>query len=574
MKFSELLKINTELREKVKSFKPLKVSILSNIMISYLKNVLEYNLRLSGLNPVLKFGDYDNILQTSVELSQEESDLIIIFWEFANLVDGLQYKILNYGEEEYRQLLDRIKNELQMTLNNLSNKSIVVFNKFTATPFTMYNLNPNQLDNMVNELNVYLDEVKPSNTIIIDLDKIYAQLSVSESINMRDYYSSKTFYTPKFFEAYSEQILPIVLSSNGKVKKALIFDCDNTLWQGILGEDGFDKIKMSADLKATPYEEIQHMAKSMAKKGVIIGLNSKNNFEDVQVVLSSHKDIVLKDEDILIKKVNWNDKVNNLKEISTELNIGLDSFVFVDDSDFEVNLVRENLPEVKLIQVPFEAIHTYPELLRKELRVFFNRFETEEDKNKLNQYRSEQQRKQDSQKFENIEEYLKSLEIELKIGVNQQQDIARVSQMTQKTNQFNLTTQRYTEQDIQNLINDGSMVINMSVRDKFGSNGVTGLAIVKFKSKVAQLDTLLMSCRILGRNIEYKFIDHVLSEVMDRGIERIEASYIKTNKNAQVADFYKKVGFVEISEDGLTKQYELDPNKYQHRNIDYIKLIL
>ncbi len=574
MKFSELLKKNSELREKVKNLKPLKVSILSNIMISYLKNFLEYNLRINGLNPVLKFGDYDNILQTSVELTQDESDLIIIFWEVANLVDGLQYKILNYEEEEYRQLLDRIKNELQMTLNNLSNKSIVVFNKFTATPFTMYNLNPNQLDKIVDELNIYLDEVKPLNTIILDLDKIYAQLSVSESINMRDYYSSKTFYTPKFFEAYSEQILPIVLSSNGKVKKALIFDCDNTLWQGILGEDGFDKIKMSTIQKATPYEEIQHMAKSMVKKGVIIGINSKNNFDDVQEVISSHQDIVLKDEDILVKKINWNNKINNLKEISSELNIGLDSFVFVDDSNFEVNLVRENLPEVHMIQVPLEAIHTYPELLRKELRIFYNRLETKEDKDKLNQYRSEQLRKQNSQKFENMEEYLKSLEIELKIGLNQLEDIDRVSQMTQKTNQFNLTTQRYTEQDIQNMINNGSLVFSMNVRDKYGSSGITGLAIIKFNSNVAQLDTLLMSCRILGRNIEYKFIDHVLSEVMDRGIERIEASYIKTNKNEQVADFYNKIGFAKISEDGVTKLYELDLTKYQPRNIDYIKLIL
>lgn len=574
MKFSELLKKNSELREKVKNLKPLKVSILSNIMISYLKNFLEYNLRINRLNPVLKFGDYDNILQTSAELNHDVSDLIIIFWEVANLVDGLHYKILNYEEEEYRQLLDRIKNELEMTLNNLSNKSIVVFNKFTATPFTMYNLNPNQLDRMVDELNVYLDEVKPSNTIIIDLDKIYAQLSISESINMRDYYSSKTFYTPKFFQAYSEQILPIVLSSNGKVKKALIFDCDNTLWQGILGEDGIDNIKMSTIQKATPYEEIQHMAKSMVKKGVIIGINSKNNFDDVQEVISSHQDIVLRDEDILIKKINWNDKVSNLKEISSELNIGLDSFVFVDDSNFEVNLVRENLPEVHMIQVPLESIHTYPELIRKELRVFYNRLETKEDKDKLNQYRSDQLRKQNSQKFENMEAYLKSLEIELKIGVNHLEDIDRVSQMTQKTNQFNLTTQRYTQQDIQNLINDQSLVITMNVRDKYGSSGITGLAIIKFNSNVAQIDTLLMSCRILGRNIEYKFIDHVLSEVMDRGIERIEANYIKTNKNDQVADFYKKVGFAKISEDGVTKLYELDLTKYQPRNIDYIKLIL
>lgn len=355
----------------------------------------------------------------------------------------------------------------------------------------------------------------------------------------------------------------------------MIFDCDNTLWKGILGEDGFDKIEMSSRTKnGSIFSEIQSIALSLNNQGILIGLCSKNNPKDVCEVINSHPDMKLREEYITINKSNWSDKVTNLRQVVKELNIGLDSLVFIDDSSFEVNLIKEQLPEITVLQVP-ERLYEYPKMLRENLGLFYNLSLTEEDKKKVGMYKQQIYRGSAKKRFSDIEEYLASLELKLTIFEDDESIIPRMAQMSQKTNQFNLTTKRYTEVDIRNFVIAGdSKVFSFSVSDKFGDSGVTGLCIINFdkKNQTAKIETFLMSCRIIGRNIEYAFMEYLVNFLKNNKTKSVTAKYISTHKNEQVKDFYDKCSFLLIKSNNGIRDYELFVDVYKPKKIKYIEV--
>jgi FkbH-like protein len=289
-----------------------------------------------------------------------------------------------------------------------------------------------------------------------------------------------------------------------------------------------------------------------------------------------HKDMFLKEKHIAIHKINWSDKVSNLKEISMELNIGLDSIIFVDDSTFEINLVREQLPEVTTIQVP-SNIYLYPSLLLKNIYKYFNLNPTKDDLNKTDMYKKELLRSQYKSIYTSIEEYLSSLEIEITVEKNNLSHLERLSQLTQKTNQFNLTSKRYTENQIKNFIlSEEYHVYSLSVSDKFGESGITGLCII-FEKKISNgsilnIDTLLMSCRILGRNIEFQFFNTVIKQFLNLNVKEIRAVYIRSKKNEQVSNFYEKLNFGLISNLENEKSYLSSLDNLKLDEISYIKV--
>lgn len=445
LKYSEILSLNKELCINLKS-SPYKITVLSNIIVHQLKEILEYLLRSEGINADVMIGDYDNIVQDSFKY--KDSDLIIIFWELSDIIDGLQYKIELFDDNQLNAILKEIKSEIDLVLNNLKNTSLVLFNKFTSIQFSNSNINKNNLDKLALKLNQYLEEQVLTNAELVDIEKVIVKVGINSSLDLRYYYSSKALYTIEFFKTYAEYIKPFIMSANGKSKKAIIFDCDNTLWKGILGEDGFDNIEMSTKTKdGAIFSEIQCIALSLNKQGILIGLCSKNNPGDVNQVIKSHPDMKLREEHITINKSNWSDKITNLRQIAKELNIGFDSIVFIDDSSFEVNLIREKLPEITVLQVP-ERLYYYPKMLRENIGLFYNLSFTVEDKNKTQIYRQQVKRESVKNEFSNIEDYLASLELGMTIYEDDNSIIPRMSQMTQKTNQFNLTTKRYTEGDI------------------------------------------------------------------------------------------------------------------------------
>jgi FkbH-like protein len=323
------------------------------------------------------------------------------------------------------------------------------------------------------------------------------------------------------------------------------------------------------------FAEIQSMALALNRQGILICLCSKNNPGEVDKVIESHPDMQLREMNITINKSNWSDKVSNLKEIAQELNIGLDSFVFVDDSPFEVNLIKELLPEITVLQVP-NKLYKYPKMLRENIGLFYNLSFTAEDKKKIEMYNQQVNRETLKNEFANIENYLASLELNMTVYEDEESIIPRMSQMSQKTNQFNLTTKRYTEGDIKNLIeDDASKVYAFSVSDKFGDSGITGLCIIIFndKNQAVEIDTYLMSCRIIGRNIEYAFIDYLIDMMKRNKVKIVKARYIKTPKNEQVKTFYDKCSFKLTDSNESVRNYSLGVSEYKPKQINYIKVV-
>jgi FkbH-like protein len=570
MKFSDILKNNIELGNSL-SGDDFKIAVLSNVIINQLNPILEYYVRKEGVFAKCESGNYDNIVQEAEKY--KEKDLVLIVWELSNLIDGLQYRADLLSEKETDDLIIRFKNEINHVFLELNKTSSIIVTKFSTIIFNHHLIKKNNFDKICDELNEYLVKTIPINCLLIDVDKIFSKISVLKSVDFRNYYSSKSLYTVDFYCELSKMISPFIFSIKGKVKKALILDCDNTLWKGIVGEDGPEGIKMSSkDSNGVVFEEIQYLIKSLSRKGVIIGINSKNNAEDVLNIFNNHKEMILLTSDLSIQKINWKDKVTNLQEISNELNIGIDSIVFMDDSDFEINLVEQYLTSIKSIQVP-KHIYLYPDYFRQNINLFFNNTILKEDINRQQMYQEQVLRDHKKNQFENIQDYIKSLELNMSFYIDNYKIVSRIAQLTQKTNQFNLTTIRYTENDISVLIEDpNSLVYAFGLKDKYGDFGITGVSIVKLFGEKAYFDSMLMSCRVLGRNIEKKFIQLILEHLKSIKVIEVNATYIKTQKNMQVENLYNQIGFTEISNFDTTKNYKGFLNDLLNNDLKYINV--
>lgn len=570
MNYSDILKKNKELENSIGGER-YTITILSNIVVSQLKEILEYSLRTHNINVLVNIGDYDNILQDSMKCKQQH--LVILYWELANLIDGLQYKADLMRDEELNDLITKTKFKIDYVFENLKDLPLVIVNRFSTIVFNYHYLKENRFDRICKELNNHLERKVLSNMLLIDIEKVISKVSVERSVDLRYYYSSKALYSIDFYKEYANFIRPIVLSVRGKAKKAMIFDCDNTLWNGILGEDGYDAVEMSIrTARGTVFEEVQSLARYLNREGIVIGICSKNNERDVEYIIDNHSDMVLKSEHITIKKINWNDKVSNLQEIAKELNIGLDSIVFVDDSDFEVDYIRKSLPDVTVLHIP-QRLHQYPKVIRENLRLFYNISRSWEDIRKAEIYKTQMEREEEKSKFSSLEEYLRSLELIVTVHRNDKLIIPRMAQLTQKTNQFNLTTKRYTETELKKFLeSETHEVFAFGLSDRFGDYGITGLAIIEMSGEAAVIDSFLMSCRIIGRNIEYAFFDFLMSFLIEGNVKTVRASYVRTLKNEQVESLFEKMGFAIIQNSGNEKNYEIIAKDYKPTNIDYVKL--
>lgn len=572
LKYTEILKLNKVLKENNKS-EVYEIGILSNVTINSFKEILEYKCLSHNINPEIKIGNFDNIIQDSFSFGNNK--LVVIFYDLLNVVDQVSDFFEDISEEKLNDLKLKLFSEFEMIFENLKNTPSVIFNLFSSAYFNVNSFSSLKVQKFVEDLNFYIKENKRLNVTTINLDQIFGQIGIVNAVDFRFYRSSKAPYTFSFFKEYVLNIEHLLLRNTGKLKKAIVFDCDNTLWNGVVGEDGMDGIEMSQNSKnGIFFNKVQKIASFLIKRGVLVCICSKNNERDVLDVFNLHPDMILEKDQIIVKKINWNDKPSNLKEIATELNIGVDSFVFVDDSDFEINLMRDHLPEVLSIQVP-KNLPDYPELFLKYCYTYFDL--SDEKLNRTEMYLQQAQRAEIQKSHTSIGDYLKSLEMELTISIDDLSNIERITQLTQKTNQFNLTSYRYTENQINHFIeNQKSTIYSFKVKDKFGENGLTGICIVKEddeKKEVVVIDTFLMSCRVIGRDIEYAFMNYILKDLKDKGIEKVEANYYQTAKNKQVSDFYLKCGFElkESKEENILYFLNII-NFTPNTNIDYIKI--
>lgn len=393
-----------------------------------------------------------------------------------------------------------------------------------------------------------------TNIKLIDFTDFTSRYASDELVNWKFYLMSQTSLSPKLAKDFAAWFARKEEELAGKRKKCLVLDLDNTLWGGILGEDGMTGIQIGDDYPGNAYRYWQQALLELQQTGVILTACSKNNEADVMEVWEKHPFMVLRKEHFSAWRINWNDKATNIAALATELNIGLDSMVFIDDNPKERALVKQALPMVSVPdfpQKPFGLMTFFRQLVNDHFRIYAT---TDEDRHKTAQYKAQAQRAAARSQFAGFDSYLKSLDIQISVIEADDFHVSRIAQMTQKTNQFNLTTHRLTEQEVRQHVAEGWKIFCMRESDRFGDNGIVGAMFITGSNHI---DNLLLSCRVLGQGIEQAFVAFVLNHLYQGGTETVTATYRPSAKNAQTALFYEGLGFEVTAEDAESKQYSM-----------------
>ena len=380
---------------------------------------------------------------------------------------------------------------------------------------------------------------------------VYVSTEMLLSIDALPYVASRT--------------IDIVCAIEGKFKKCLILDLDNTVWGGVVGDDGWENIQVGHGFGiGKAFTEFQEWIKKLKNRGIIIAVCSKNDEDKAREPFEKNSEMVLKLDDISVFVANWENKVDNIRTIQSILNIGIDSMVFLDDNPFERNMVRENVPGVTVPELP-EDPGEYLEFLYT-LNLFETASYSNADKDRTKQYQVEAQRVVTARKFTNEADFLKSLEMVSEVKRFEKFNIPRVAQLSQRSNQFNLRTVRYTEDQITEIENsDKYATFSFTLKDKFGDNGLICVVIMeKRDSETLFIDTWFMSCRVLKRGLENFTLNTLVAWAKANGFKKIIGEYLPTAKNGMVKEHYPNLGF-SVIEDREIIQWELDVEKYKKR---------
>ncbi len=342
----------------------------------------------------------------------------------------------------------------------------------------------------------------------------------------------------------------------GNVAKAIVVDLDNTLWGGVVGEDGADGISLSQEYPGAVFVDVQRALKDLARRGILLAICSKNNEADALEVFERHPDMQLRLEDFVVRRINWKDKSTNLREIAFELNIGLDAIAFLDDNLVERRQVRSAVPDVIVLDYP-ERPDTWAARLLSDPR--FERLSvTDEDRRRTSMYRARAVQAEAALAFESNDEFLHALRQTVRLQAMTKMTRARIAQLTQKTNQFNLTTRRYSEQDLTEFDERGLWIAGAHVTDRFGDHGLVAAVVAEATNQRLRLDTMLMSCRVIGRGVETAVLSGIIQYARSRAYTHIDGTFIHTRKNAPARDFYSAHGFALITEDDTQSNWTLD----------------
>jgi len=445
---------------------------------------------------------------------------------------------------EISELLSSVK-----TYSNYAQKTNFIIANFNHLPFEI--ITNYGKDNYVNSLNETLNDFSKENhqITVLDFNRVIRWYGYKNLFDEKYWYLGRIKLSNQGFNVLANEITNVLHCLQGKTKKVLILDLDNTLWGGVLGEDGLQNLQLSEEGTGRIFVDFQKKVKQLQETGVLLVSCSKNNEQDVREMFEKHPDMQLRWDVFILHKINWERKSDNIAEIAETLQLGLDAMVFIDDSRQERELVKQMLPEVETPDFPEDISLLNQWFVREVVYPFFQKKQlTEEDKEKTIQYKQNLSRSA-ALRTMSYDEFLTSLQIQLNISVPTDLQIPRVAQLTQKTNQFNLTGKRYTDADISAVNSDKNFQIFIcEYEDKFGKEGIIGCAIVQFIEEKAALDTFLLSCRVLGRNVENLFLKQILSELKHKGIHSVVGIYCATEKNIAAKDFYPKNEFTPIGE--------------------------
>lgn len=554
--------------EATKSFPELNISLLGTTTLEFLKDAITLEGYINSINLKPHILPAEQIMQLTLnpgsDLYTANPKIIIILARIEDLYPAIKDATIIKDNFIITKAKNEILNQIESWVHAIQTHSSasIILHTFKTPDWSIDATNEiitgNSLWRLVQQINLsfYDLSIKFSGIHVVNIERAINQTPLGQWHDPKLWYLGRISFGSKDPRSLIRCWIPIFNEIIGNRKKCLVVDLDNTLWGGVIGEDGLSGIKLGTDYPGNVYKDVQTQILDLWQNGVMLAIASKNNEGDVREVFDNHPEMILKWDHFLVKKINWNDKAGNIVEIANELNIGITHMVFLDDNPVECSQVEQAFPDITILQVPIKNICHYPDILR-DRRFFDGSRITEEDKKRNQMYVANIEREAAKPRAKNIDDFLISLKMEAIITSIKGYNLSRSFQMINKTNQFNLTTRRYTETDVKKIYEDKNwMTFSASLKDRFGDNGLVGLVLTNIKNGDAHIDIFLMSCRVISRGLETLMLLSVIDKLRDKGINTLYSEYIPTAKNSLVETFYENHGFELIykTKDG-TKKY-------------------
>ena len=567
-----LQELKRSLKKDLSSLPPIKIALAGDTATQLLATAIRGTGVLRGYNIDLFEAEYSQVEQQLLvpnsDLHQFDADFIVVFQSTHKL--GEKHSLLI--TEQQTALADERLQFVTDICNDPANagKKIIYFN-YPEIGDTVFGSYANKVDSsftfQVRKLNYELMELSQQfpNLFICDIAELQNKFGRDCTFAPNTYTSTEMVFRMDVLPYVASRVMDIVCAVKGQFKKCLILDLDNTIWGGVIGDDGLEGIQLGHGLGiGKMFTEFQMWIKKLKQRGIIICVASKNNEDTAKEPFEKHPDMVLKLDDIAVFQANWDTKVDNIRTIQQILNIGFDSMVFLDDNPFERNMVRENIPGITVPELP-EYPEDYLEYLYS-LNLFETASYSNLDKDRTKQYQVEAQRVSLSKTFTNEADFLKSLNMVSVVSGFSKFNTPRVAQLSQRSNQFNLRTVRYTDADIEAFANNPDVIdLSFTLEDKFGDNGLIAVVIMKpLDKETLFVDTWFMSCRVLKRGMENFTLNTMVEAAKAKGYKRIIGEYLPTLKNKMVEQHYPGLGFSRI-ECVETSKWELDIENYKKR---------
>lgn len=574
---AEVMRALTELDRAELNLRRQRLAIAANITVDLLALYLRRHAYLAGVRLEVLTGSYDNLLDDVQTFSARGADHLLVVSFFDNLQASWEARSEGLPEAARQAPIQDYLARLELALSHATKLGNVLLCGAHAWHAAAAFDGTGCATEGLAELNAGLRQAatRHANVRLIDLADIVTLLGTQQAFDARFYYRGKAPYKPAFMNELSRRIGLATRGFGGVFHKVLVLDCDNTLWGGIVGEDGLAGLQL--DPHSHPgnvFWTVQQQVCALERQGVLVCLCSKNNEADVEQVLARHEHMVLRGEHVVARRVNWNDKPGNLEALAAELNLGLESFVFVDDSAFEVEAVRTRLPMVRVFQVP-QRLTDYPAMMREISALFLAGGSRASGESRTQQYRQLAATAALRAGFASQQDYLRSLGLKVRLQRDATEQIGRIAELTNKSNQFNLTTRRLMPGDVARLMQaDSTTVYSFAVSDRLAEHGLTGVLITEDEGDAVLVHTFLMSCRVIGRGVEFSVWKTVLDDARSRGKTVLRAAYVPSAKNAQVADFFDRLGLPLTAErDDGSRHYLAQVAQVQLADSNWVELI-
>jgi FkbH-like protein len=548
----------------------LRLAILGGYSLYPLHELIEHLCEVENFPVELWQGDYDNYIS---EIMDDASDLYsfapqVVFLLPAERRCTYTGKLTDPRElqqTEARHVVDSLL-ELARKVNEKTDAEVITTN-FRLPP--LHDLGAFRSRTLGSDwsfrkwVNLELGLAAPSYLHVCDWEFLASRVGGMTARDERSWFESKQPCSSALLVELAREATYLILSLKRAPKKVLVLDLDNTLWGGVVADDGLEGIELGdTSPRGEAFKAFQKYIASLKQRGVLLAVCSKNDHAKAAEPFEKHPDMVLKMEDMVCFKANWEPKSENIRAMAPELNLGLDSFVFVDDNPAEIEIVRQFAPEVTTILLGPDPSDYVAQLA--DCRLFEPRSITSEDAERTNQYRSDAQRKALEASVTDMASYLESLQMGAVINEFTPVDVPRLSQLINKSNQFNLTTRRRSEAEVVAVMNDPEYAAySMRLKDRFGDHGLISIVIGKKSGNTMQIDTWLMSCRVLKRQVEEEVLNEIVRLAKVRGCTRLEGIYLPTPKNEMVRDFYGRMGFTLTSDSDTKREFELRLETFQ-----------